>query len=369
MKPMIGATYPTVTGENTPKGAAFSRIMQELPGLQMWSVYYSGTALPNWTSTSEPWFNAEHTGIRWYLLSIKSSDLTAISNCLGQMPTHLRGRIMVFLHHEPDQWRSATDPRSDPSPQVWQQRQEVFATMRVTAPWGPWIEHWACFTEDRLRTDRTEWMYNWGNWMLDNQSVFDGVAWDVFNIGRSVIRSGQDMFSEITAFNGYGGWPLVVREWGQVTPTDSPVDSQAVANAVVEHYDWCLTNTQLPFPIRGLVWYYNYNNTLTDPSGVLPGRPLTLAAIRECLTIALTPEENEEVPDPTDPQYLFGYNAGQASRQPEVDSLVTEVQVAVSQISALNSQLASLETEVNAAHNEGRHEAFQEVLTWIEGKA
>lgn len=351
-KPMIGFTYPTVTGENSPKGAAFSRILTEFPKMQMWSDYYSGTALPSW---SEPWFAAEHVGIRWYLVSIKHTDVAAIGARIAQMPEHLRGRVMVFLHHEPDQWRSATDPRSDPDPWVWFQRQQDFGALRAQSTWATWIEHWACFTEDRFRTDQDVWMLNWGNAMLANPALFDGVAWDVFNIGRSVVRSGDEMFGDITDFNITGQWPLVVREWGQVTPVDQATDSTVVADAVMDHYDWCVA--QPVGVVRGLVWYYNHNNTLADPTTVR--RPLTMETLRECLLIATTPEENTPVPDPTDPQYVFGYEAGQQSRQAEVDALSDQVASLRAQAERLNSELATM-------YGQGRRSALADMVTWAQ---
>lgn len=351
MKPMVGTTYPTVTGENSPKGASFSRIIQELPGMQLWSVYYDND-WPNWTAS---FFAPEHTGIRWYLLSFKTSDLATLDARLSQMPAHLRGRVIVFLHHEPDQWRSATDHRGDPSPEVWMQRQITFAGMRATAPWRDRIQHWACFTESRFNGDRQVWMNNWGNAMLDHWHVFDGVAWDVFNIGWQSVRSGQNMFAEIVAFNRQAEWPIIIREWGQVTPVDSPEDSQEVADAIREHYDWMKTNvTDLPV---GLVWYYNHNNTLTDPSRVRPGRPLSLAALQECLADALA-----EQPDPEHPQYQWGFTDGAASRQPEVDALN-------SMVSDLQSQLTDAQNQAATAKQQGRLEAFGEVVIWAQGQA
>lgn len=345
-KPLIGFTYPTVTGENTPKGAAFGRIIaDEFPRMSMWSVYYHGTSLPDWTG--EQWFAPEHTGIRWYLLSFKTSDMAALGQRISEMPEHLRGRIMVFLHHEPDQWRSATDPRSDPSPDDWFDRQLAFEDMRETALWCHWIEHWACFTEDRFRTDNAFWMQNWGNRMLGEDSeIFDGVAWDIFNIGRSVVRSGSEMFAQTVDFNRAGDWTYLVREWGQVTPVDSPEDSQQVADSVRGHYEWLRDNAS--DITRGLVWYYNHNNTLGDPSGQRPGRPLTLAALQECLEDSLAPVT--PAPDPNDPQYLLGYDAGFEARQGEVDSLTAEV--------------GRLQNEVATARQQGRLQAFSEVATW-----
>lgn len=310
-KPMVGTTYPTVTEENIPKGAAFARIMVELPGLQLWSVYYDDDDMPNWTG--EDWFDPEHEGIRWFVLSFKTANVNLVATAMATMPAHLRGRVIVILHHEPDQWRSTSDNRGDPSPAVWKQRQVDFANLRDGAVWENWIQFWACFTEDRLRTAEAFWRSNWGSWMLANASLFDGVAWDVFNIGRSVTRTGAEMFTQICAFNREGGWTrIMVREWGQVTPVDSPVDSSQVADAVANHYLWMDQNAQDLNPM--MVWYYNHNNTLTDPSGQRPGRPQTLAVIRECIEDATSDE-----PDPDDPQYQLGYAAGWNDRQSEVD--------------------------------------------------
>jgi hypothetical protein len=340
-KPKVGSTYPTVTGENTPKGAAFTRIVQEFPELQLWSVYYDGSDLPNWNI--EEWFKTQYDHIDYYLLSFKTSDLNAISNSLSSMPTHLRGRILVFLHHEPDQWRSTSDRRGDPDPWVWAQRQVDFNELRFGAPWEDWIQHWACFTEDRFRTDKTFWMSNWGNWILTNRAIFDGMAWDVFNIGRSIIRTGQDMFSAICDFNRQGEWPIAIREWGQVTPTDSPEDSPAVADGVGNHYVWMRDNAADLLPL--MVWYYNHNNTLVDPSGNRPGRPLTLDVLQQCLVDALTPVEEPEEPDPNHPQYYFGYH----SRDDEVAALHQAVTDALEQGKA-----------------QGRIEAFGEVVNWAQ---
>src|SRR5215204_739592 len=146
-KPKWGFTYPTVTGEN--QITAFRRILSEFPNMQLWSHYYSGTSLPQW---NEVWF-VEAPEDCIFLLSIKHTDVNAIGSRMASMPESLRGRVLIFLHHEPDQWRSVSDPRDDPAPSVWKSRNVAFAQLRNGASWKNWIQHWACFTEDRLRTD------------------------------------------------------------------------------------------------------------------------------------------------------------------------------------------------------------------------
>lgn len=358
-KPLVGSTYPTVTGENAPKGAAFARIVQELPGLQLWSVYYDGNDLPNWNG--EQWFEPQYDHIRFYILSFKTSNVAALASSLAVMPEHLRSRVIIILHHEPDQWRSTSDRRGDPDPWVWAQRQLDFAELRAGSTWETWIEFWACFTEDRFRTAEEFWRENWGNWMLAHSWVHDGVFWDVFNIGRSIIRTPEDMFQGIFEFNLSGNWDFGVRELGQVVPTDTALDNQEVANAIYAYYVW--VETYVTGYLRALlVWYYNHNNVFTDPSGNRPGRPLSLAAWQQALADAITPEESPVEPDPNHPQYEFGYQAGRDSRQSEVDDLWNEAM-------AQRQTILELQQAVVNAKAQGRLEAFGEVVNWAQGQS
>jgi outer membrane murein-binding lipoprotein Lpp len=343
-RPRFGFTYPTVTGENQTE--AFRRVLSEFPDLQLWSHYYDG--VPDWGAA---WFQ-EAPSDAVFLLSTKTSDINALAGRIATMPIGLRGRVWIFLHHEPDQWRSTSDRRGDPDPAVWQQRQLDFAALRANATWRDWIQHWACFTEDRLRTARDFWMQHWGQWMLDNASIFDGVAWDVFNIGRSIVRTGGDMFQNVCQFNRDGGWPIAIREWGQVTPVDSPEDSLEVAEGVRDHYNWMKSNATDLAPV--MVWYYNHNNTLVDPSGQRPGRPLTRAALEEIMAEARTLEEE---PDPCCAQV--------AELEAQVAALQAQVDALQAQVDAIPGQLQTAHAEGMA---EGRAQAFAEVVAWAQAQ-
>lgn len=328
-KPKFGFTYPTVTGENTPKGAAFTRIRNDFPKMQLWSVYYDSSDLPSW---NEKWFeDVEANANLIYLISIKSSNVTAIGDRMGQMPQHIRGRVLLFLHHEPDQWRSASDPRSDPDPTTWKNRQQDFCDYREGKPWETWVELWVCFTEDRYRTDTAAWENNWGN-TIDFEPRIEGVAFDCFNIGRSVTRAGADIFKKPLEFARREGRRLIIREYGQVTPVDSPEDSHTVADQIDENWEYAKIQNEVDDVFFGLVWYYNHNNTLADPNMIR--RPLTQAVLQEIIEEAATPRPDD--PDPEDPQYRFGFEAGWQARQ----------------------------EEVNGSKALGRSEAFGEVAAW-----
>jgi hypothetical protein len=333
-RPRFGFTYPTVTGENQTE--AFRRVLSEFPTLQLWSHYYSVSALPTWT---EAWFT-EAPADALFLISIKSADVAAIGSRIAAMPEPLRGRILVFLHHEPDQWRSATDPRNDPSPSVWIQRQIDFADLRQASPWRDWVQHWVCFTEDRIRTDWTVWNANWGGTIAAEPRI-DGVAADCFNIGRSITREGADIFARPLEFARRENRPLIIREYGQVVPVDTPGDSQAVADQVLENWAYAVAENEVDDRFFGLVWYYNHNNTLADPSGQRPGRPLTRAALEAIMAEARTPEGE---PDPC------------CARVAELEA----------QVASLQAQVDAIPGQLQTARAEGRTEAFAEVVGWVQ---
>ena len=343
-KPKFGFTYPTVTGEN--QITAFKRVRVEFPGMQIWSHYYNGTDLPAW---NEAWFVESDPDVI-FLISIKHTNVATIGARIATMPTSLRGRVLIFLHHEPDQWRSVSDDRGDPSPSVWMQRQIDFANLRAGAGWASWIEHWVCFTEDRYRTDTAVWETNWGDTLV-NEPRIDGVAFDCFNIGRSITRTGADIFGKPVAFARREQRPLIIREYGQVVPTDTPNDNQAVANQVRENWNYAKAQNEEDGVFFGIVWYYNHNNTIVDPSGNRPGRPLTRDALEEIMADAVTDDEEPPVPpgdpDPTHPQYQFGAQ----SRQTEIDDA--------------NAYIEDLETnQLPQAKTDGRNEAFTETRDW-----
>lgn len=365
-KPKFGFTYPTVTGEN--QITAFRRIRAQFPNMQLWSHYYNGTDLPAW---NEPWFVEADDDVI-FLISIKHTNVNDIGNRIAQMPTTLRGRVFIFLHHEPDQWRSASDNRGDPDPTTWKNRQITFANLRATATWRNWIQHWVCFTEDRWRTDRTFCENNWGNVIQVCPSI-DGVAFDCFNIGRSITRVGSDIFG--VPLEKARDWqrPLIIREYGQVVPTDTPDDNQAVADRIRENWAYAKSQHQIDKIFFGIVWYYNHNNTLEDPSGTRPGRPITEAAITEIMADAALAEEPPIEPDPDDPQYQIGFAAGQlsmtdeiAALQAEVDTLAGTNEDLVAQVAALQSQLTDAQNQAATAKSQGRLEAFDEVVNWAQ---
>jgi outer membrane murein-binding lipoprotein Lpp len=346
-KPSFGFTYPTVTGENPT--AAFRRVLSEFPGMQLWSHYYSGEALPAWT---EAWF-AEAPADCVFLISVKATNVTAIGNRIAVMPEHLRGRVLIFLHHEPDQWRSASDPRSDPSPLVWLQRQVDFASLRAGAPWRLWVQHWVCFTEDRMRTDWAAWDQNWGD-TIQAEPRIDGVAADCFNIGRSIVREGADIFAKPLEFARREGRPLIIREFGQVVPVDTALDSQAVADQIRENWAYAKTQYDADGVLIGVVWYYNHNNVLIDPSGTRPGRPLTRVALEEIMADARMPDD--------DPSPCCA----------EVDALTAQVAALEVQVGTLQAQVDAHPAQLQAAREEGqaegRAEAFDEIITWAEAQ-
>ena len=367
--PYVGATYPTVTGENTPKGGAFARIVAELPGLEIWSVYYDGSDLPSW---NEEWFKPQYDHIRYYLVSMKTSDVNAVGSRLASMPEHLRGRIVVLMHHEPDQWRSVNDPRGDPSPDAWWTRQQLFLDMRETASWETWVKFAVCFTEDRWRTDRAFCDANWGNRVL-GESRIDFVMFDCFNIGRSIVRQGPDIFGIPISYgrafmdaHNRDEPCVMIREYGQVRPTDQPTDSTAVASGIAENWDYIAANAT--DVICGVVWYYNHNNTLADPTTVR--RPQTLEVLQGMLVEAINNHEDEE--EPTS-EYDEGYEDGRASRDQEVADLQHQIVTLTEDrdntqalLTAAEAAITQLQQDVEAAKAAGRVEAFGEVVNWAQ---
>lgn len=364
LTPLVGSTYPTVTGENTPKGGAFARIIGELPGLQLWSVYYDGSDLPSW---NEEWFNPQYDHIRYYIISLKTADVNAVGARMATMPAHLRGRIIILLHHEPDQYRSASDTRGDPAPDVWWARQVAFLDLRDDSVWGPWVQFAVCFTEDRARTDAAVWEQNWGR-RVPTEPRIDWVMWDCFNIGRSIVRTGADMYRIPLDYGrrcmvawGRTKPVVMIRENGQVTPVDQPTDSTAVADGVAEHWEYAKANADV---IAGKVWYYNHHNTLADPTGIR--RPLTLGVLQGMLAEAI--EAWSFQPDPDDPQYQAGYDAGRASRDAQVAELL-EQNAALSEnlantqalLTAAEATIVQLQQDVDNAAQTGRDEVIDAV--------
>lgn len=359
VKPMFGFTYPTVTGENTPKGAAFSRILQDFPDMQLWSVYYDGFDLPSWT---EAWFaDVPENQNLVYLISVKSSDVVAIAARMNQMPAHLRGRIILFLHHEPDQWRSTSDRRGDPDPEVWKQRQSDFLDELEGTPAFDWLELWVCFTEDRWRTDETFCRQHWGD-TFTREPRIKGTAFDCFNIGRSITRAGSDIFGVPLrlAREWFPGVyrKLLIREYGQVTPVDQATDSQQVADQVAENWSYAKAQNEIDNIFLGIVWYYNHNNTLVDPSGLRPGRPLTMGALQAITTDSMTPDG--PTPDPTHPQYILG----RESRQGEIDELLEQINTLEGTVNELESNLTDALNQASIAHQQGRLSAFADMQQW-----
>lgn len=336
-KPMFGFTYPTVTGET--KTQAWRRVHADFPNLQVWSDYYEGTKLPTWTG---PWFTEAGPGVI-FLISVKHPDVRAVGACVADMPDHLRGRVILFLHHEPDQY-TEEDPKGDPAPMVWIRRQIDFADLRESAHWCDWIEHWVCFTEDRMRRHPAVWENNWGG-TLTAEPRIDGVAADCFNIGRSIVRTGEDMYRKPLEFARRVGRRLIIRENGQVTPIDSPVDSPQVVDAIREHWAYAKSQNEIDDVFRAIVWYNNHRNTYFDPSGKLPGRPDTKAALVEIMADAATPDED---PDPC---------------CVELEAMTARVAELLAEVAEIPSRLQEVRLEGRA---EGRAEAFAEVTSCIE---
>lgn len=355
--PAVGLTYPTVTGET--KTQAFLRLIQEFPEMGIWSDYYNGTDLPSWSSE---WFKEQYSGIKYYLVSVKHTDVNAIGARMATIPAHLCGRILVFLHHEPDQWRSVSDNRGDPDPTTWKNRQIAFANLRAGAAWRDCVQHWVCFTEDRYRTDTSVWESNWGN-TVDVEPRIDGVAWDCFNIGRSIVRSGSDIYGKPFEFNRREGKPFIARENGQVTPVDQPIDSIAVADAVAENWEYAKAQNGVNgLEVLGICWYNNHNNTLSDLSG--ERRPLTAEVIRSMMY-----EASQEPPDHSqDYQNGFnaGFQAGVASRAIEIADLENTITTLRQTITALEQQLIDANNAAATAKAQGRLEAFGEVVNWAQ---
>jgi hypothetical protein len=347
VKPRFGLTYPTVTGET--KTEAWRRVHADFPDLGVWSDYYDGTKLPTWT---EAWFTEAGPDVV-FLVSIKHTNVAAIGACVATMPEHLRGRVFLFLHHEPDQWRSPTDPRSDPAPSVWIQRQIDFADLREAAPWRLWVQHWVCFTEDRYRTDTAVWEANWGGTIAAEPRI-DGVAFDCFNIGRSVYRTGAEMFAKPLEFARREGRKLIIREWGQVVPVDTALDNEDVAEAVREHWAYAKDQNTIDAVFWAMVWYNNHNNAYADPSGQRPGRLLTRAALEEIMADAAQVDE----PDPCCGQV--------AELELRVAELTRELDDASAELETVPARLQAARDEGLAA---GRAQAFTEVVTWAQAQS
>lgn len=340
-KPRFGLTYPTVTGET--KTEAWRRVHADFPDLQVWSHYYDGTNLPTWT---EAWFTEAGPDVV-FLISIKHTNVAAIGACVATMPEHLRGRVILFLHHEPDQW-TETDPKGDPSPSVWIQRQIDFADLREAATWRLWVQHWVCFTEDRYRRHTAVWEANWGGTIAAEPRI-DGVAFDCFNIGRSIIRTVEDLYAKPLEFARREGRKLIIRELGQVVPVDTSLDSQAVADAVRGYWAYAKEQNEIDQVFWGIVWYNNHNNVYADPSGQRPGRPLTRTALEEIMADAAQVDE-----DPCCGRV--------AELEAEVDSLTTELEAA-------RAELETVPERLEAAHASGRTEAFAETVAWAQAQS
>lgn len=355
LTPLVGSTYPTVTGET--KTEAFLRIVGELPNLQLWSVYYNGTDLPSWT---EEWFKPQYDHIRYYLVSIKHTDVNAVGSRMAAIPEHLRGRIIVILHHEPDQWRSESDNRGDPAPDVWWARQVAFLDLRDASAWELWVRFAVCFTEDRVRTDGTFWEQNWGR-RVPTEPRIDFVMFDCFNIGRSIVRTGADMYGIPISYGRrcMTAWgrttPVVmIRENGQVTPIDQPTDSTAVANGVADHWEHAKANADV---MAGVGWYYNYNNTLADPTTIR--RPLTLNVLQGMLAESIEAWEGE--PDEYQEGYQDGWDAGRSSRDAEVAALREERDNVQALLTAAEAAITQLQKDVDNAAQTGRTEVIEAI--------
>lgn len=367
LTPLVGSTYPTITGENTPRGGAFARIVAELPGLQMWSAYYDGNDVPSW---NEEWFKPQYDHILYYIISMKTADVNAVGARMGVMPEHLRGRVIVLLHHEPDQWRSESDNRGDPAPDVWWARQVAFLDLRDASSWRSWVRFAVCFTEDRARTDSTFWEQSWGR-RVPEESRIDFVMFDCFNIGRSIVRTGADMYGIPIEYGRRcqtawrWNWPIVmIRENGQVTPVDQPTDSTAVANGVAEHWEYAKANADV---MAGVVWYYNHKNTLADPTTIR--RPLTLNVLQGMLAESVEAWADEpEEPDEYQEGYQDGYDAGRMSRDGEVAELLEQNatlsdNLANTQglLTAAEAAIVQLQQDVDNAAQTGRNEVIEAV--------
>lgn len=297
--PYVGFTYPTVTGET--KLEALKRIAVEFPKMQVWSHYWEpGKGYPTFT---EDFWDELPDSVVLVLLSVKDSNIEALVANFPNIPVQWRGRVAITINHEPDQWRSEADPRGDLSPTVWWSKIQELLNRRETAMWSTWVLVYVCMTEDRFRTERTFWEQHWGS-KIRGEPRLDFIACDVFNIGRTVVRTGADMFAEFLKFVRDCKNMVVFREYGQVTPKDQPTDSAVVVNGVEEHWEYLKANADL---VLAVVWYNNHNNTLSDPAKIR--RPQTFALLQRMVEEAYmantTPVTDE--PNPDHPQYQHGY--------------------------------------------------------------
>jgi hypothetical protein len=303
----IGLTNPTHKGEVD--ATAFGRLFSAFPHANSARVFRTPTQdLPSWTSPlmrAVP-LNAE------ILISFKKPTILngPFATWAAAMPNDRKeagGIIRAAYHHEPDNWKSASDTKGDPDPTTWRQRYVSWLNSAANQPWREWTQLGAIFTEYVFRIDREFWDRNWGANVSSNRVIdhpqLDWLGVDCYNLGPLRYRPDGEMFEQFLTMAAQFCKPVVVAEWGHVRrtgPPDNDSDGSKCAAVMWSHYEYC--RTQRIAPVITMNWWYNSDNDLDNRQ---PERD----ALRSIAEQAVIDEQTTD-PDPHDPQYQHGYNAG-----------------------------------------------------------
>jgi hypothetical protein len=304
-KVLLGATYPTTTGER--EAEATARIFQEFPDIQAWRVYYqTGEGVLNW---DDPEIQAIPENVE-IVVSYKDWDLDGEIEAYRNIPEERKGRLRTAYRHEPEQWKSPTDTGGDLEPNLWRSRQyerlNRLEQENLLAVANPGV----IYTEFAARKDATKPTseQTWYPWfgVVANDPRIRWVGFDVFDIGYTYNRPAEDMFAFPTWFTTQAldqVKELIFAEWGQVRKGGTTDDGTTVTQFIRQHFDYGMQQVNC----RAMLWYWNHNNTLSGPDGILRQQEYYLFG--DMLDEAVQSEVQEQ-PNVDDPQYRFGYRQG-----------------------------------------------------------
>lgn len=263
---LLGLTYPTGTGESQPQ--ATTRLFAEFPQAAMYRVFRGvGQALPAWDSALMQAI-PPHVHV---VMSSKDWRPDEWPAWFAGMPAERRaaGTLIWFLYqHEFDQWKSPSDTRGRPDPALWRTRMHQLVASGEGQPWRQWVRFGACYMEYGLRT-RPDWHALWGLNVPDSAlAVVDFHAPDCYNLGPTRYRPSGEMFQQPLELAARYGKPVLAAEWGHARREDTPDPAgQVCAQVMRSHIDYLRTQTTAP--VVGACWYYNHDNTLSEPGRVL----------------------------------------------------------------------------------------------------
>lgn len=241
---------------------------------------------------------------------------TKLRSCIADFPRWLRQvyeanqyvRVWWSVHHEPEQGTEAGDPTPAEYLDMYEEANGVVASLppelRQMLRFGP------TYTEYALRT-HPGWDQDWEPVL--GLSEVDFIASDCYNIGFTRYRTAEEMFGPTYAIarryarpRHPNGLRVFIAECGQTrkgTDASGPSAGTTCASFIRSYGDYLMADRLTD----GITWFWNHENRLNDR---LPELEAWRSVVRKAEETHS--EEEPPTPDPSHPQYAFGYVAGQA---------------------------------------------------------